>query len=350
MPRGITEKTKKRKELIYHWAELHNPVTVRQLFYRLSTLDAVPKSEAGYRSVGGICAQMRRDGELPFEWIADNTRWQRKPKTFNSMQDALALTASTYRRNIWERQNGLVEIWLEKEALAGVITPVTFEWDVALMVVKGYPSLSFTYAAARQMASATEMGKTNHIFYFGDHDPSGMDIFRHIAETLPEYAPEADINIQHVAVTAEQIQEMNLPSRPTKKTDTRAKGFTGESVELDAIPPDALRGLVSDCILSCVDADEFERLSVVEEAEKESIMSIVNDFSKNDLLQLYPPTEKSNGSNGGNPSVNGKLLVNGKKQISRSEMVDALTSSGFPPERIATILKIIENPEYFLRQ
>jgi len=37
-------------------------------------------------------------------------------------------------------------------------------------------------------------------------------------------------------VTPEQITEWNLPSRPTKATDTRAKGFKGDSVELDAIP------------------------------------------------------------------------------------------------------------------
>ena len=130
MPRGKTSKTKYREKLIYMWAMEHHPVTVRQLFYRLSVLDAVPKNESGCKTVGRICAQMRRDGELPFEWIADNTRWQRKPRTYNSLEDALTNTAQIYRRNLWQSQQGLVEIWLEKDALAGVVYPVTEEWDV----------------------------------------------------------------------------------------------------------------------------------------------------------------------------------------------------------------------------
>ena len=201
MPRGKTAKTKYREKLIYMWAMENKPVTVRQLFYRLSVLDAVPKHESGCKTVGRICAQMRRDGELPFEWIADNTRWQRKPRTYNSLEDALTNTAQTYRRNLWQSQQGLVEIWLEKDALAGVVYPVTEEWDVPLMVVKGYPSLSFMHSAAQDMHKATKQGKTNHIFYFGDHDPSGKDIFRCVGETLREFAPAADINMKQVAVT-----------------------------------------------------------------------------------------------------------------------------------------------------
>ena len=282
MPRGITEKTKERKRLIYEWAEQEHPVTVRQLFYRLSTLDAVPKSEAGYKSVGTLCVKMRRDGELPFEWIADNTRWQRKPRTYNSLQDALSNTAQTYRRDLWQDQNGLVEIWLEKEALAGVVSPITFEWDVPLMVVKGYPSLSFTHAAALNMSAATHRGKTNYIFYFGDHDPSGKDIFRCIGDTLHEFAPDAEINITQVAVTEQQITAMSLPTRPTKKTDSRARNFKGESVELDAIPPAALRRLVDDSIQSVVDAALMSQLKDIEIAEQESIKSFIKSFSASD--------------------------------------------------------------------
>ena len=109
MPRGKTEKTKERERLIYEWAEQHNPVTVRQLFYRLSTMDAVPKNEGGYKSVGTICANMRRAGDLPYHWIADNTRWMRKPRTYNSLEDALSNTARTYRLNLWSTQKGIVE-------------------------------------------------------------------------------------------------------------------------------------------------------------------------------------------------------------------------------------------------
>ena len=278
MPRGKTSKTKYREKLIYMWAMEHHPVTVRQLFYRLSVLDAVPKNESGCKTVGRICAQMRRDGELPFEWIADNTRWQRKPRTYNSLEDALTNTAQIYRRNLWQSQQGLVEIWLEKDALAGVVYPVTEEWDVPLMVVKGYPSLSFTHSAAQDMHKATEQGKTNHIFYFGDHDPSGKDIFRCVGETLREFAPAADINMKQVAVTEQQIADWDLPSRTTKRTDSRSKNFIGDSVELDAIPPAQLRQLVQDSIFSIMDSDEMVKMIDIETAEQESISQLISGF------------------------------------------------------------------------
>ena len=66
MPRGSTELTKYRKLLIFDWAHSNAPVTVRQIFYRLSTQDAVPKTENGYKTVVRLCSQMRRDGEIPF--------------------------------------------------------------------------------------------------------------------------------------------------------------------------------------------------------------------------------------------------------------------------------------------
>ena len=285
MPRGETRETKHRKQLILDWAEQNHPVTVRQIFYRLSTLDAVPKTENGYKMIGRLCTKMRRAGEIDFDWFADNTRWMRKPRTYNSIQDALSYTAETYRRALWQNQAGLVEIWLEKEALAGVVHEVTEKWDVPLMVVRGYPSLSFLHTAAKEIIRATQKGKISHIFYLGDYDPSGLDIYRAIVEDLNGFAPDAQMTMQRMAVTQEQIREWDLPSRPTKKTDSRAKGFTGESVELDAITPDNLRQIVSECIESVVDSDALEKTLHIEQLERESIPNL--------LESLSDPSEKS---------------------------------------------------------
>ena len=275
MPKGITNTTKRRKDLIYEWAAENKPVTVRQMFYRLSTLDAVPKTENGYKAVGRLCTRMRRAGEIPFEWFADNTRWQRRPRTYNTIKDALEETAKSYRKSLWQEQTGLVEIWLEKEALAGVIYPTTEAWDVPLMVVKGYPSVSFMHSAATEIAHASMGGRTNHIFYFGDRDPSGMDIYRHIEKELSEFAPQASIVMNHVAVTEAQVSEWGLPSRPTKRTDSRAKNWEGDSVELDAIHPEELRSLVTDCISSVIDAHQLKRILEIERMEKESIPELL---------------------------------------------------------------------------
>lgn len=285
MPRGETQLTKYRKALIANWAEENAPVTVRQIFYRLSTQDAIPKSENGYKTVVRLCSKMRRDGEIPFEYFADNTRWQRRPRTYDSLTDAIALTAETYRRSMWQNQNGLVEIWCEKEALAGVIYEVTSRWDVPLMVVRGYPSLSFVHGAAQELLASTKKGKESHLFYLGDHDPSGVDIPRKIKEDLHEFAPGARWTFDRVAVTREQIAAWDLPSRPTKKSDSRAKNWEGDSTELDAIEPDRLRSLVENCITSIINTHELESTLRIERLEKQSVPSVLAELQSKTGLE-----------------------------------------------------------------
>ena len=222
------------------------PMTVRQVFYQLVSRGAIAKTETEYnQTVVRLLTDMRVSGEIPFSAIADNTRWMRKPRSYSSLEAAIRLTAETYRRATWDNQPVYVEVWLEKDALAGVVLEETGPWDVPLMVTRGYASVSYLYAAAETIR---ECGKPAYLYYLGDHDPSGVDIPRNVEARLRQFAPEADIHFQRLAVTPAQITEWNLPTRPTKATDTRAKNFTGESVEVDAIPPAQLRSLVRNAI------------------------------------------------------------------------------------------------------
>jgi len=248
------------------------PMTVRQIYYRLVSQGAIGKTEGEYKTtVCRLLVEMRRRGELPYHWIADNTRWQRKPDTYSSMGEMLRLTQQTYRRALWENQDADVEIWLEKDALAGVLYDVTAEWDVPLMVTRGYPSLTFLHSSAESMAEH----KPTYIYYFGDHDPSGIDIPRKVERDLRAFAPFAEIHFERVAVTEAQIAEYDLPTRPTKKTDSRSKSFEGESVEVDAIPPRDLRNLAYDCILKHIDHRALQQLRKVEAAERQSLESMI---------------------------------------------------------------------------
>ena len=280
MPRGKTAKTKKRERLIFEWAELQNPVTVRQLYYRLSTLNEIDKTDAGYKRIVTICGNMRKEGNLNWSWIVDKTRRISKSRTYSTIEEALEFTAFTYRKALWITQPTLCEIWLEKDALGGVIADITDGYDVPLMATKGYPSLSALHIASEQLRESTEGGKKTKIFYFGDYDPSGKDIPRSIESTLrhKEFAPDADFEIIEVAVTEQQITDWELPSRPTKKSDSRSKNFVGESVELDAIEPAQLRRLVRNCIESVIDPFELESLKKIEKAERESIYSYISSF------------------------------------------------------------------------
>ena len=262
------------RQVIFRLLLEDRPMTVRQVFYRLVSLGAIAKSEAEYKqTVGRLLTQMRLDRIIPFGWIADNTRWMRKPTTYDSAEDALRATAKHYRRSVWADEDVYVEVWLEKEALAGVLVEETDPYDVPLMVTRGYPSLSYLHEAAEAISAK---GKPTFIYYFGDHDPSGVDISRNVESRLRQFAGEdAAITFQRVAVTPEQIAVWQLPTRPTKKTDSRARGFIGESIEVDAIPPAQLRELCRDAIERHMSPEAMRILEVAEQSEREILTRIV---------------------------------------------------------------------------
>jgi len=117
------------KQQLYAILEAYHPQTVRQAFYQTVSTGAIPKTEAAYQgTVVRLCGQMREDGELPSDWLADSTRLMRKRDSYSSIEEALLHTMETYRRGLWTNQNAYVEIWVEKEALPGVLYEVTEKW------------------------------------------------------------------------------------------------------------------------------------------------------------------------------------------------------------------------------
>jgi hypothetical protein len=244
-----------------------NQQTVRQVFYALTVRGKIVKDEAEYhRTVVRLLGELREAGTIPFEWIADNTRWQRKPTTFVGLEACLDNTSKFYRRDLWAAMPVYVEVWCEKDALAGVLMEETETYDVPLMVARGYSSLSFLHSAALAIKAK---GKPAHIYHFGDLDPSGVDAARDIEAKLRRYAPDAEIHFERPAVTREQVEEWNLPTRPTKMTDSRAKKFgNATSVELDAIPARKLREIVRERIERHVEQQQLALLRVAEESER----------------------------------------------------------------------------------
>ncbi len=256
----------------------NRPMTCRQLFYQMVSRGLIEKEESEYQNtVIRLATVLRRAGEMPFRWLTDNTRMMRKPLSHQSLSTFLEDTQSFYRRDLWQDQSDYVEVWLEKDALSGVLFEATRIWDVPLMVSRGYSSMSFLHAAAETI---THVGKPTYLYYFGDADPSGRDIPRVIERTLRELAPTADIKFQLVAVTDEQIAHYRLPTRPTKKTDVRARGFVGESVEVDALPPRELVRLCRECIEQHIDPEILDRHRTIERAEKATLQQVVQNLAE----------------------------------------------------------------------
>lgn len=132
-------------------------------------------------------------------------------------------------------------------------------------MARGYASLSFLHSAAE---SINDLDVPAYLYHLGDFDPSGVKAGEKIEETLCKLAPDAEIYFERIAVTPAQIAAWDLPTRPTKKTDSRARKFGDKSVELDAIDPDRLRALVRDAIDQHLPAEQFDVLKAAEQSER----------------------------------------------------------------------------------
>ncbi len=253
------------------------PATVRQVFYQAVVRGLVLKSETrGYRVVQRRLLKLREEGSLPYGLITDNARMVRTRARWDSPEQFAKEAAARYRRDYWADSPVRVEVWLEKDALAGVLTPtVVDECGLDLYVTRGFASVTYLQEAAEFMR---EDARPTFVYVLTDFDPSGLSIAETVERELIGRAWPAEVEVERLAVTREQIDLYGLPTRPTKSTDTRARRFEREhgtgSVELDAIPPATLRSLVRDSIEEHMDSERLRVLKLAEEQERNLLRTV----------------------------------------------------------------------------
>jgi hypothetical protein len=168
-------------------------------------------------------------------------------------------------------------VWCEKDALTAIFLPVCRAYGVTFAALKGFDSESFIYVCAQDIK---RIRKPAHVYYFGDHDPSGWTIASNLEQRLRGFG--ADAKVTHVAVHPWQIREWQLPTREAKRSDKRLPGFlkhfgSDRCVEVDAIPPDRLRQMAADCIESEItDRAQWYRMAQVEKAERETLATFID--------------------------------------------------------------------------
>ena len=268
-------------EAIIEVLQEDNPQTLRHVFYRLcgAPYGLVPKTEAGYATIKRVLLNLRKTGDVPWRWVSDNTRWQRKSISYGSLAEAVRATASTYRRDLWRRTPKYVEVWCESDSLAGSIIEETDRYNIALMVSRGFASATYLHSAGEMILA---QGKPAFLYYIGDWDPSGRLIPEVILRQLREFAPGVPIEWKRLLVTPEQIEEWRLPTKPAKKT-THGMGFTGGTVEAEAIPAQLTRQIVRDAIEQHVDPHEVAQLRAAEESEADYLHAIADMIEQEDL-------------------------------------------------------------------
>jgi hypothetical protein len=290
-PRGrqkgwLGPKARAIREAVQGLVPQFDRMTVRQVFYALTVAGVVPKEEtSGYRPVQQQLTKMRREGVLPWAFIADGTRLMRMQSQWDSADDFIEDVRRSYRRNLWQSQGVRIEVWLEKDALAEVIFPVTGKWRVPLMVSRGQSSVTFLHSAA--MAAKDVYGRegtATYVYALYDYDSGGERASRTIERDLAEFAGEdVPIYFERLAVTPAQIAAWGLPTRPPKSKDPEAKAWAAKSlaeigqvgaVELDAIPPNQLTKLVEDAIITHVDEDQWAIERTIEAEERKGLLSL----------------------------------------------------------------------------
>jgi hypothetical protein len=286
-PRSIKRSRRPRieideiREAIVDIISEHSPQTVRQVFYALTVRGVIAKTEVEYKgTVVRLLNEMRWSRVISWDDISDASRWMHKPRSYAGVEDAILRTAEFYRRDLWADNDHYIEIWCEKEALAGVIAEITHQFDVPLMVSRGFSSSSYLRRAADKI---TDIGKPTFIYHFGDHDPSGLWIGEQIERDLQRHLDDIgefdldDFLFERIAVTPAQIAQWNLPTRPTKteaEGNRHAKNFAGDSVELDAIPVDQLHTLVKEVIYRHIDPDKLRILRIAEASERALLLDL----------------------------------------------------------------------------
>lgn len=274
--RASADEMEERAEFLIAYAHEHAPVTVRQLFYAATVagVQGIDKNEAGYSKVQVQVLDLRRAGRLRYSSISDSTRYMRKPQTYNGWQAALEDTAKFYRKALWADSDKEVEIWLEKSALAGVLYPVTSEYDVPLMPTGGYSSETFAYGAVNSLRGTD---KTLVIYALYDFDRSGEDAALSLKEKVERFGHDFNVPVQfhQLGLTYDQVLNLGLPTRPAKRKTTADQRWPYEfAAELDAIPPDTIRDMVREAIEDHLPSYELKMLKRIEQEERNTLLSI----------------------------------------------------------------------------
>jgi hypothetical protein len=265
-----------RAKFLIDYAEEHGPVTVRQLYYQaeVAGLPGIDKNESSYNKIQYQVLNLRREGRLSYSDISDATRWMRKPKSYDGVEEFLTETARLYRRSLWTDAEDYVEIWCEKDALAGVIYPVTSKFDVPLMVSRGFASETFCWSA---IETRDGDDRDYYVYYLGDFDRSGQDAAKSLEEKLTRFGDDEGISVifRQIAVTEWQIADWKLPKRSPKRKSPADKNWPHDfACELDAISPDRMRSLVEMAIESHVDPEQMKVLKVAEKSERELLKAL----------------------------------------------------------------------------
>lgn len=252
-------------------------LTLRQVYYQLVARDVIPNNERSYKNLGNLISDGRLAGLISWHAIEDRTRNLRGIQHWDSPAQIVSATAHSYNKDKWEGQDYHVEVWVEKDALVGVVQKACDIIDVSYFSCRGYVSQSEMWGAAQRLR---RVDATPVIIHLGDHDPSGIDMSRDIQDRLETFGTEPIFH--RIALNMDQIEEYGPPPNPTKMTDSRANGyveeFGHECWELDALQPEVIEKLIQDTARKYMDAKAFNAIVFEEAKGRRQLQRMADDW------------------------------------------------------------------------
>lgn len=234
-------------------------LTLRQIYYQFVSRGYMPNSDRNYKRLGDIVGDARLAGLIDWEAIDDRTRHVREVGHWDEPAAIMRSAASSFRLDKWKGQPYRPEVWIEKDALVGVIAPICAHLDVRYFSCRGYTSLSALWQASQRLLRDMRARQEPVIFHLGDHDPSGIDMTRDIEDRLRTF--RVPVQVKRLALTMDQVAQYNPPPNPAKLTDSRAEDYIDaygpSSWELDALEPTVITALIEDAVLGVRDEDAW---------------------------------------------------------------------------------------------
>ena len=259
--RGSVEIIDNANEIIEEYRNQGFILTLRQLYYQFVARDLIPNLQSEYKRIGSIINDARLAGLIDWEAIEDRTRHLREGAHWDSPSDIIDSCAASFAIDKWARQPCRVEVWIEKDALLGVIEPACIELDVPYFACRGYSSQSEVWRAGKRFIDHLDNDQDVTVLHFGDHDPSGIDMTRDNRDRLSMFTRE-HVEVRRLALNMDQVEEFNPPPNPAKLSDTRANTYIMEfgpdSWELDALEPTVIDGLIRKAVIELRDDECWE--------------------------------------------------------------------------------------------
>lgn len=256
-------------------------LTLRQLHYQFVARDLYDNTMRNYKKLGDIIRNGRMAGLISWDLIQDRTRglqgWgggERSPAS------AIRMASYRYKERLWDTQPVKVEVWVEKDALSGVLTDPGYENRLWYFATKGYPSISSLKEAADRFKRQEENGESTVILYFSDHDPEGLHMPEQVGEALEDFGV-TNVEIRRLGLTMEQIRQYQPPSSAAKRGSSRVDWYheatgTDEAWELDALEPAVIQNLIRDEVARIRDDDLWEA-ALESEREGKRLMERIAD-------------------------------------------------------------------------